>query len=399
MEISDVYFPWDTFARARGGLGSPRVFIAPQRYVQGRDVLAEIGRYMTLLGVDRVVMLASERGARQDGARLVEGLRAADIEPVVAIFRGECSIEEITYQVDMLQGNGAECLIAVGGGKCVDTGKAVAFRLGIPVVVVPTLASNDAPCSALSVLYTPEGVTSGVEFYPQSPALVVVDTDIVAAAPPRYLVAGIGDAMSTWYEALACQQNPTAVTAVGARPTLAAGAIGEACARTLFAHGVAACEAVARSIVDDALERVIEANTLLSGIGFESGGVAAAHGFAQSATALPEVHAKYLHGEMVALGTLVHLMLETRPDETERVAGLFARVGLPVHLGQLSMSAGDVAALDTIIDGMLAFPFIGNMPLEVTAVTAKSAILGADALGRAIATRVGDEAYRALHGH
>jgi glycerol dehydrogenase len=396
MQISDVYFPWDTFARS-GKLGSPRVFIAPQRYVQGRNVLPEIGRYMALVGAQRVAVLASGRGIKQDGARLLNGLRAAGIEATVGTFRGECSRDEIDQQVSRLRNDDVQCLIAVGGGKCVDTGKAVAFRLDVPVVVVPTLASNDAPCSALSVLYTPEGVTSGVEFYPTSPALVVVDTDIVAAAPPRYLVAGIGDAMSTWYEALTCQQNPTAVTAVGARPTLAAGAIGEACARTLFEHAVAAADAVARSIVDDALEHVVEANTLLSGLGFESGGVAAAHGFAQSATALPGVHAGYLHGEMVALGTLVHLMLEARPDEAERVAALFARVGLPVHLGQLSLDGDDIGALTTIVDGMLAFPFIGNMPREVTATAAKAAILDADALGRAVSARDGDAPYRTLH--
>ena len=138
-----------------------------------------------------------------------------------------------------------DCVLAVGGGKCVDAGKAVAFRLDVPVVVVPTLASNDAPCSALSVLYTPAGVSTGVEFYPSSPALVVVDTGIVAAAPERFLVAGMGDAMATWYEASVCMRNPAAVTTVFARPTLAACAIGEACATSLFREGVAAAQAVA----------------------------------------------------------------------------------------------------------------------------------------------------------
>ena len=59
------------------------------------------------------------------------------------------------------------------------------------MVICPTLASNDAPCSALSVIYTPEGVSEGVEFFPTSPAIVAVDTRIVAEAPVRYLVAGL----------------------------------------------------------------------------------------------------------------------------------------------------------------------------------------------------------------
>jgi glycerol dehydrogenase len=116
----------------------------------------------------------------------------------------------------------------------VDAGKAVAFRLDTPVVIAPTLASNDAPCSALSVLYSPEGVWNGVEFYPCSPALVVVDTGIVAAASERFLVSGMGDAMATWYEASLCLRNENAITTLGARPTIASVAIGESCASTLF---------------------------------------------------------------------------------------------------------------------------------------------------------------------
>ena len=57
-----------------------------------------------------------------------------------------------------------------------DAGKCVSFRLGVPVVICPTIASTDAPCSAVSVMYTREGVGIGPEFFSNSPALVVVDT-------------------------------------------------------------------------------------------------------------------------------------------------------------------------------------------------------------------------------
>jgi glycerol dehydrogenase len=272
----------------------------------------------------------------------------------------------------------------------------VAFRLGTPVVIVPTLASNDAPCSALSVLYSAEGHSTGAEFYPNSPAFVVVDTDIIAAAPERYLVAGMGDAMATWYEARVCLLNPTGVTVVGARPTLAACAIGEVCAHTLFKEGCAAAAAVAERTVNDSLEAVVEANTLLSGLGFESGGLAVAHGVAQAYTALPKVEANYLHGEMVAMGTLAQLVMESRPDEAARVAEFFATVGLPVHLGQLSLDVGDASALDVVCEGTLSFPFIGNMPMRVTAEMVRSAILDAHRLGSTTAEKVGDAAYRRL---
>ncbi|HTO49382.1 MAG TPA: glycerol dehydrogenase [Burkholderiales bacterium] len=374
------------------------MFIAPQRYVQGPGVLSGIGRYVSLTNAKRVALLMSARGSRNEGLRLVAGLRAAGIESVVRRFGGECSLEEITAHAKALAAERIDCLVAAGGGKCIDAGKAIAFRSGVPVVIVPTLASNDAPCSALSVLYSPEGVSTGVEFYPQSPAFVVVDTDLIAAAPERYLVAGMGDAMATWYEARVCLLNPRAVTAVGARPTLASCAIGEVCAQTLFKEGAAAGAAVAAQTVNASLEAVVEANTLLSGLGFESGGLAGAHGVAQSYTAIPKLNAKYLHGEMVAMGTLAQLMMESRPDEATRVAEFFAAVGLPIHLGQLSLEADDKHALDVVAEGTLAFPFIGNMPQSLTADRVRASVLEAHRLGLAVSAKNGADAYDRLHG-
>ena len=397
MDMKTAYWPQKIFVPAnRGDLPIPRVFTAPQRYIQGRGVVSDIGGYLSLLQVERVALLMSERGRRNEGVPLVEGLSSVGIETAACSFGGECSLAEITTHTSALTDERVDCVIAAGGGKCIDTGKAIAFRLGTSMVSVPTLASNDAPCSALSVLYSRKGVSKGVEFYPNSPAIVVVDTDIIAAAPERYLVAGMGDAMATWYEARVCLLNGAAVTTVGARPTLASCAIGEVCAETLFEEGSAAAAMVRANSVDESLENVVEANTLLSGLGFESGGLAAAHGVAQSYTGIPKVDANYLHGEMVAMGTLVQLMLESRPDEAVRIAEFFATVGLPIHLEQISLDAGDGRALDAIIQGTLAFPFIGNMPQPVTPELLESAILDAHRLGVSVAEKIGDAAYRRL---
>ncbi len=396
MEIADGYLPGNVFA-PDGAAGAPRAFISPQRYIQGGGVIAHLGRYLSLVRTRRAAILITAGGRKRHGRILDASLRAAGIEGVDCTFGGECSLEEIDAHIGRLKSEKVDTVIAVGGGKCVDAGKAVAWRLDVPVVVVPTLASNDAPCSALSVLYLPSGVSSGVEFYPSSPSLVVVDTEIVAAASERFLVSGMGDAMATWYEAAVCFRNENAMTTLGARPTAASVAIGEVCARTLFEHGEAAAAAVAASRVDAALEEVVEANTLLSGLGFESGGLAAAHGYAQSLTALPATHAGHLHGEMVAMGTLAQLVLEGRTDEAQRVAEFFARVGLPVRLEQLSVDPGDAGALEVVSDGVLGFPFIGNMPMALDAATIRKALLDAHDLGRDVCERNGEEAWRRLH--
>ena len=265
-----------------------------------------------------------------------------------------------------------------------DAGRAIAHRLGIPVAVVPSLASNDAPCAAVSVIYTPEGVTADAEIYDESPVLVLVDTGVIASADERYLVAGMGDAMATWYEARSCSLTPGGFNVFGGRPTLAGTALAKLCADTLYEHGVAALESVRNSEVNEAVEHVVEANTLLSGLGYESGGLAIAHAIAQGYTVVDAVHKDFLHGEMVAMGVLTQLVLEEWLEEAERAARFFRAIGLPVCLEQLGLSPQSSSELESVVQSALAFPFITNMPIEVTADNLGAAVLGADKLGRSL---------------
>ena len=377
----------------------PQVLAAPSRYIQGQGVLGQLGRYLPVVPSRRTAILISAGGQQREGARVKAGLDAAGIESVFVTFGGECSIAEIERAVTAVRASGVavDSLTAIGGGKCIDAGKSVAYRLNVPMVSCPSLASNDAPCSAVSVIYTPEGVTAGVEFFPRNPELVVVDTQIVAEAPVRYLVSGMGDAMATWYEARTCIENPDARNVLLARPTLAAAALGELCANTLYANGVAAVEAVRRHEVTPELNHVIEANTLLSGIGFESAGVAAAHAVAQGLTVLPRVHADYLHGEMVAMGLMTHLALEKRHDEAVRLAEFFCAVGLPVHLGHVSLDASQNEDLSAVMAGAAQMWFLAYEPFPVAPENLVAAAIEADQIGQEAVRRVGDRAYRSLH--
>ena len=371
-------------AKTGNGGALPRIFGSPARYVQGAGAIDQAGHYLSRLGFRRCAVLLSHRSQRAEGGRVIQSAREHGLSVEVLSFGGECSFEEIGRCVTALRGvaEPVDGLIAVGGGKVVDAGRAVARRLDIPVAVVSTLASNDAPCAAVSVIYTPEGVTAAAEIYDASPTLVLVDTEVIALADERYLAAGMGDAMATWYEARACARNPRGVNVFGARPTLAGTALAKLCADTIFAHGEQALVSVRESVVSEALEQVVEANTLLSGLGYESGGLAVCHAMAQGFTVLANVHSSYLHGEMVAMGVLTQLMLESDREEAARVAQFFASVGLPVHLGQLGLSPQDGDALDAVIAGAAGFPYLGNMPFDVDTGSLHDALLAADQFGR-----------------
>ena len=396
MKTED-YFPEDKFASKDPGRHSPRVMIAPHRYIQGNGVLDQLAEYLSIVHGTRPGLLITKGGLQRVGPRLMKNLKQAQMEPTTFLFGGECSDEEIQRQVSGLRGSRLDALIAVGGGKCLDAGKCVAHSLSVPALICPTLASTDAPCSAVSVMYTPEGIFVRPWFFPESPAFVVVDTGVILRSPVRYLVAGMGDAMSTFYEARTCFQNPRARTMVGARPTAAALAIAELGAKILFTDGVEALESVKRLDINEAFNNVVEANTLLSGMGFESGGMAASHGIAQVLPMIPWVHKDYLHGEMVAMGLLAHLCLEKERDEALRIARFFAKIGLPVHLGQLSLSLDQHdALLDQVIEEALKIFFVHNEPFEVTASVLKKSLVEAHQLGVEVSSELGDDAWRRL---
>jgi glycerol dehydrogenase len=377
----------------------PRVLIAPGRYIQGKGVIDRLGRYLSTIASTRPAVLITQGGRERFWARIKKSLAVAGLELRIEIFGGECSFEEVERLAGVLRNAGPQpdSVIAVGGGKCIDAGKCVAFRLGVPVVVCPTIASTDAPCSAVSVMYSRDGVGIGPEFFPNSPALVIVDSGIIAASPIRHLIAGIGDALATCYEARTCFRNPAGRNMLGARVTIAALALSELCARTVFEDAHAAIASVKQGTIDASLERIIEANTLLSGVGFESGGLAAAHAMAAGMTVIPHLHREYLHGELVAIGLVAHLILEEQTEEARRVARFLAEIGLPVTMEQLRLdSHTDSESIMKAMTASLREPFARNEPFELTPEKLYAALMQADQLGSEIIREIGDTLFREL---
>jgi len=159
---------------------------------------------------------------------------------------------------------------------------------------------------------------------------------VIAQAPPRLLVAGMGDALATWFEARTCVAGSVRNMRGGGSSATAL-ALAELCYRTLLADGAEALLAVSTQVVTPSLERLVETNTLLSGLGFESSGLAAAHAVHNGLTASHDTHA-YLHGEKVAFGLLVQLVLEGAPRTTvDEVLGFSSSVGLPITLADIGL--------------------------------------------------------------
>ena len=358
-----------------------KILISPGKYVQGAGEMKKLYDYAKVYGKKALVLITAS-GYRRIGKIVESSFVGQDFELVFDYFNGECSKNEINRLIAIADEKGCDMVIGIGGGKTLDTSKAVAYYRKTPVLICPTIASTDAPCSALSVLYTDDGVFDEYLFLPANPNTVLMDTDIIAASPARLTVSGMGDALATYFEARAVM-NKDSGTCAGGKVTCAAMALAKLCFDTLMEEGIKAKIALEAGVCTEAVEKVIEANTLLSGIGFESGGLAGAHAIHNGLTVLPECHHMY-HGEKVAFGTLTQLVLENvDADELERIIEWCIELGLPVTFQELGVTeVTDEKLMAVAVAACAEGDTLHNMPFEVTPEKVCAAMKAADAYGR-----------------
>ena len=360
-----------------------RAYGSPGKYIQGKGEIENLGRYLVGLG-DKAMILIDPFLHESLEERLTKKLSGDACDVCFEKFGGEITREEIGRITDIATRDGCNVVVGIGGGKSIDTAKAVADNIGSPLVVVPTAASTDAPCSALSVLYTEEGVYSEVVRFNRNPDLVLVDSEIVSKAPVRLFVAGMGDALATYIEARANEDSDSAnFVGSGFRRSLSAMALARLSYDILLTQGVKAKVAVERGACTDAVEDVIEANTLLSGLGFENCGCAAAHGIHDGLTALEETHHLY-HGEKVAFGTICQLVMENRSmEEINEVISFCRSVGLPTTLKDLGLEGASEADLWKVAKKSIAADStIHAEPFPATEQMVYDAMVTTDSLAR-----------------
>lgn len=358
-----------------------KALIAPSKYIQGEGELFNLAQYVEAYGAERVLMVSHEQDIARVQDKVDSSFQRSKLEYTYGGFNGECCMKEVDRLVAIAREKNCDTIIGLGGGKSLDTAKTVAHFVGANAICAPTIASTDAPCSSSAVIYTEDGVFDHYIQFKKNPDIVLADTSIIAKAPVRLLVAGMGDALSTFFEARACFRS-NADNNASAKGTKAAMAIAELCFDTLMEDSLKAKVACEAKVVTQAFENIVEANTLLSGLGFESGGLAAAHAIHNGLTALDETH-RYYHGEKVAFGTLTQLILENaEQQEIDQVLDYCELVNLPITLKQLGVESLDQNRLMKVAKLACAEgETIHNMPFEVTPEQVAAAILTADRLG------------------
>ncbi|WP_165452324.1 iron-containing alcohol dehydrogenase family protein [Paenibacillus thalictri] len=337
----------------------------PNAYIQEPGLLRTAGEWIARYG-KRIFIVTGTKSWNQAGEALSQSLDEAEVAYEVAPYRGECSYAEVA-RLQELVGPGVELIVGVGAGKVIDTAKKLSNDMNIPLVTIPTLAAQCAAVTNLSVMYTDEGVYVDFPVFYRNSLLTLVDTELLAAAPVRYLVAGIGDTIAKWYEATA-----SATGKPHNLPTIGGLQAAKLCFDTLIAHSKQAVADAREGKASDALAQVIDAVILFSGIvgglGEDNCRSAAAHAVHNGLTAIPDTHHAY-HGEKVAYGILVQLALENRPTaEIAELLDFYKEIGLPLKLRELGIEReltpqdwDNMAKVALSPDGTM-----GNMPFAVT---------------------------------
>lgn len=309
---------------------TPRSVSSPKKFLIGAGLFDQVGEYIAEHG-DFAFFVADGFCWKRIHASTVPALAAQSIRSHVEKFSGECTTTEIAHLSAAFKASGADVAVGVGGGKALDAAKAVAHTCKASLVLVPTIASTDAPCTALAAIYHADGTFDHYLFLPQNPDTVLADTAIIAQAPARFFAAGVGDALATYFEARASWRC-NGSNLILKRPSRTGLGLGEMCYEILRKNIDAAMDAVRNQAVTPALEETIEATIYLSGVGAEAAGVACAHAVNNGMAVVPALHHAQ-HGEKVAFGLLTQLVLENAPrTEVEEVIRIIKAAGLPLSL-------------------------------------------------------------------
>jgi glycerol dehydrogenase-like iron-containing ADH family enzyme len=318
------------------------LMVAPAHVIRGQAALAAAIEYIVKLG-QRPLVIGGE-----------QSLKLSQLQ--ILFNRSELTIEQIHYTPDCCEisldrliaaasTHQADLIIGIGGGKCLDTAKLVAHRCQLPIVTIPTSGATCAAWTALSNIYSESGAFLSDVSLPKCPDLLILDYGIVATAPPRTLVAGIGDAIAKWYEA--------SVSSGHSSQTLLIAAVQQArvLRDILFQKSAAA---IANPGGED-WQEVVDATVLLAGVIGGLGGAqcrtVAAHAVHNGLTHLPGSH-HALHGEKVAYGILVQLRLQEMlqgdrlaATARQQLLDFYTEIGLPKTLADLGLSEITISQL------------------------------------------------------
>lgn len=276
-------------------------------------------------------------------------------------------------QLAVKAGDDRRVVIGIGGGTLLDTAKALARRLQLPFVAIPTIAATCAAWTPLSVWYNDAGQALHFEIFDDANYLVLVEPEIILRAPEAYLLAGIGDTLAKWYEAVVLAPQPETLPL-----TVRLGINGALAIRDVL------LESSEQALADkergeltqafrDVVDAIIAGGGMVGGLGERYTRVAAAHAVHNGLTVLPQTE-KFLHGTKVAYGILVQSALLGQDEVLAQLVAAYQRFSLPTTLAALDVDIQNQAEIDNVIAHTLRpVESIHFLPVTLTPATLRAA--------------------------
>lgn len=321
------------------------------RYVQEKGALSLLGNEALLLGTKAFVLGGPKSLPLVQGA-VASSLAAASVPFETRVHELPPARANMHRLAEEARSKSCDIIVGVGGGRMMDTAKAVACSAGLPLIEVPTSIATCAAYTPLSVMYTEEGAADGTWRFTREIDAVVVDMDVMAKQPPRLVAAGILDAMAKKLEIANGGAGLSCDTESCMR--FAAYEYARVNYDLLKRFGVQAYCDVSAGVASEALERVTFANITLTGIvssltrGFHQ--TAHAHRLYDSLrTHFPAETKPWLHGELVAIGLLLQLVYNGAPEKTSELRAFMRSMNMPCSLGEVGVRHGD-RRFDTLYD-------------------------------------------------
>ncbi len=331
----------------------------------GRGILRDFEKLAAPLG-NRFSVVGGER-AMKAGLPLLgtSSLTLLDNLP----FGGECTDSAVSRLCAKVSANRPDFLVGMGGGKAIDTAKMVANALDLPLLSIPTLISNCAPITALSVVYREDGPFDRFEFFPGPPTLTLIDLDLAVTAPWEYLRAGMGDALAKYPESTFSARNDRLGESID-HMSLMGVTLSSTCWEPILRFGEAAIHEFQEGCPGSALEIVARSIILSAGLvslmAHDSYNCALAHSICYGLQLIPRVEKEFLHGDLVAYGALVQLVLDGQMDQASRLRKFLQTIGTPTSLRQMGLPLHR-PALEASLHAAATAPDMQHVPYPVTA--------------------------------
>ncbi|NUN65465.1 iron-containing alcohol dehydrogenase family protein [Pseudanabaena biceps] len=320
----------------------PILAIAPAQLLRGNGILSQLPQYLSRYGSKALVI-----GGKTANQVTASYLQNSELEIIYAEAIADCSDANLTMLRQVVQQEKPNVIIGIGGGKALDTAKLIAHQHKLPIATVPTTGATCAAWTALSNVYDAHGAFRYDVTLACCPDLMIVDYEVIASAPKRTLVSGIGDAIAKWYE--------SSVSSGSSDKTMVIAAVQEAriLRDILFQKSAEAIANPNSQVWREVVDATVCLAGAIGGIGGANCRTVAAHAVHNALTHLPQTH-NLLHGEKVAYGILVQLRLEEfqgnqlATSSRHQLLKFYQEVGLPTSLADLGLSQITIADLEQI---------------------------------------------------